>query len=403
MARRKKNPLGDFEDALSSLGYGSQEGGDSVTNIDNQDVVDTVLDDPNDDIDNLDNPDTNDVAEDKDKDKNEPGDPNAHDDNSDVPDNILNNNTSTTTDVNGEQDDVDNTVDDNTVNDTDTNQNVDPGEAEQIGAFFDAFAEANGWSVDDDEKPKSVEDLVEYIKDVVDENSTPQYADDRIAQLDQYVKNGGRFEDFYQTQQKSMSYDNIDMEDESNQKAVVRDYYKLQGMSDEQINRKIERYEDADMLEDEASDAVSYLKAYEQHQQEMLLQQQEVQRQQQEQQAAQFMNDLTTSINNLTNIRGIAVPKEDRKALYDYITRTDADGLTQYQKVFNGNLINNLIESAYFTMKGDSLLGEAQRNGQTSAANKLRQMLKHQTKNHTSYNVGHEKQTQAWDIASKYL
>jgi len=84
------------------------------------------------------------------------------------------------------------------------------------------------------------------------------------------------------------------------------------------------------------------------------------------------MNDLTTSINNLTNIRGIAVPKEDRKALYDYITRTDADGLTQYQKVFNGNLINNLIESAYFTMKGDSLLGEAQRNGQTSAANKLR-------------------------------
>jgi len=34
-------------------------------------------------------------------------------------------------------------------------------------------------------------------------------------------------------------------------------------MNDEQINRKIERYEDADMLEDEATDAVSYLKAYE--------------------------------------------------------------------------------------------------------------------------------------------
>jgi hypothetical protein len=50
------------------------------------------------------------------------------------------------------------------------------------------------------------------------------------------------------------------MEDESNQKAVVRDYMKMQGYSDEQINRKIERYEDADMLEDEAADAVSYLK-----------------------------------------------------------------------------------------------------------------------------------------------
>ncbi len=399
MARRKKNPLGDFEDALSSLGYGSQEGGDSITNIDNQDMVDQVLDDPNDDIDNLDNPDDDKSTEDKDN-KNVTGDPNAHDDNTDIPDNILNN-TSNTTDVNDEQDD--DSVDDNPIDNPDNDQITDPGEAEQIGAFFDAFAEANGWSVDVDEKPKSVEDLVDYIKDVVEENSTPQYADERIAKLDQYVKNGGRFEDFYQTQQRSMSFDNIDMEDESNQKAVVRDYYKLQGMSDEQISRKIERYEDADMLEDEAADAVSYLKAYEQQQQEYLAQQQEAQRQAQEQQAAQFMNDLTTSINGLTNIRGIAIPKEDRKALYDYITRTDADGLTQYQKDFNGNLVSNLLESAYFTMKGDALLGEAQRNGQTSAASKLRTMLRHQTKNHTSYNVGHEKQPQAWDIASKYL
>ncbi len=399
MARRKKNPLGDFEDALSSLGYGSQEGGDSITNIDNQDMVDQVLDDPNDDIDNLDNPDDDKSTEDKDN-KNVTGDPNAHDDNTDIPDNILNN-TSNTTDVNDEQDD--DSVDDNTIDNPDNDQVTDPGEAEQIGAFFDAFAEANGWSVDVDEKPKSVEDLVDYIKDVVEENSTPQYADERIAKLDQYVKNGGRFEDFYQTQQRSMSFDNIDMEDESNQKAVVRDYYKLQGMSDEQISRKIERYEDADMLEDEAADAVSYLKAYEQQQQEYLAQQQEAQRQAQEQQAAQFMSDLTTSINGLTNIRGIAIPKEDRKALYDYITRTDADGLTQYQKDFNGNLVSNLLESAYFTMKGDALLGEAQRNGQTSAASKLRTMLRHQTKNHTSYNVGHEKQPQAWDIASKYL
>ena len=66
------------------------------------------------------------------------------------------------------------------------------------------------------------------------------------------------------------------------------------------------------------------------------------------------MDDLTSSINGLTNIRGINIPKEDRKALFDYITRTDADGLTEYQKAFNNNLVNNLIESAYFTMKGCS-------------------------------------------------
>lgn len=390
MARKKKNPLGQFEDALNQLGFGGQEGGSSVTDID---TVDSHVGEPNDDIDNLDNPDGDQPTEDN-KDNKNTEDPNAHDDDTQVPENVINNTSNPTEQVDeqGEEEVEDDTTDE---------QN--PNEAEQIGAFFDAFAEANGWSVTEDEKPKNVDELIGYITDVVEQNSTPQYADDRIAQLDQYVKNGGRFEDFYQTQQRSMSYDNVDLEDESNQKAVVRDYYRLQGMNDEQINRKIERYEDADMLEDEATDAVSYLKAYEAQQAEYMAQQQEAQMKAQQQQAAQFAEDLTNGINGLTNIRGIAIPVEDKKALYDYITKTDADGLTQYQKEFNGNLVNNLIESAYFTMKGDALLGEAQRNGQTSAASKLRNILRHQSKNHSSYNVQQEKTAPVWDIASRYL
>ena len=394
MARRKKNPLGDFEDALNSLGFSGSEGNASVTDIDSQDTATQIIDD---DIKNLDNPDDNKPTED-----NKNVDPNAKEDNSKIPDNILNN-TSDNNKQDSEQDQYNTDLNQTDDQNQDENTEDDPGEAEQIGAFFDAFAEANGWSVDEDEKPKNVDELVDYIKNVVETNSVPEYADERIEQLDQYVKNGGKFEDFYQTQQRTMSYDNIDIEDESNQKQVVRDYYKLQGMSDEQINRKIERYEDADMLEDEATDAVNYLKAYEEQKAQYMAQQQEAQRQAQEQQAIQFAQDLTNGINNLTNIRGISIPKEDKKALYDYITKTDADGLTAYQKEFNGNLVNNLIESAYFTMKGDALLGEANRNGQTSAANKLRNMLRHQTKNHSSYNVGTEKQPQIWDVASRYL
>ena len=397
MARRKKNPLGDFEDALNSLGFSGSEGNASVTNIDSQDTATQIIDDPDDDIKNLDNPDDNKSTED-----NKNVDPNAKEDNSEIPDNILNN-TSDNNKQDSEQDQQNTDLNQTDDQNYDENTENDPGEAEQIGAFFDAFAEANGWSVDEDEKPKNVDELVDYIKNVVETNSVPEYADERIEQLDQYVKNGGKFEDFYQTQQRTMSYDNIDIEDESNQKQVVRDYYKLQGMSDEQINRKIERYEDADMLEDEATDAVNYLKAYEEQRAQYMAQQQEAQRQAQEQQAMQFAQDLTNGINNLTNIRGISIPKEDKKALYDYITKTDADGLTAYQKEFNSNLVNNLIESAYFTMKGDALLGEANRNGQTSAANKLRNMLRHQTKNHSSYNVGTEKQPQIWDVASRYL
>ena len=230
------------------------------------------------------------------------------------------------------------------------------------------------------------------MEEVVDQNSKPTYADERIEQLDQYVKNGGKFEDFYQDQQKGLTYESIDLEDETNQKTAVRDYYKLQGLTDDQISRKIERYEDADMLEDEATDAVEYLKKYQAARLEEAKAQQEAQKQAYAQQTEKFMTDLNQSIGSLDNIRGISVPKEDRKALLDYITKTDAEGLTQYQKDFNGNLINNLLESAYFTMKGDALLGEAKRSGQTSAASKLRTMLKNQSRNHSSQNPSNNKQ-----------
>lgn len=278
---------------------------------------------------------------------------------------------------------------------------VTPEETEGVGMFFDAFAEALNWDVEEEDKPKSINDLIDYIGDMVEQNSTPQYADERIAQLDNYVKNGGKFEDFYNGMSQRVTYDSMDIEDESNQKAVVRDYMKLQGFSDEQINRRIERFEDADMLEEEATDAVEMLKNIQEQQLQQVAAQQERERIAQEERARQFMTDLNSSIASLDNIRGIAVPKEDRKRLLDYITRTDADGLTQYQKDFNSNMVNNLIESAYFTMKGDSLLGEARRNGQTSASSKLRTMLKHQTKNHSTFSMQDEKQVSALDVASK--
>ena len=157
------------------------------------------------------------------------------------------------------------------------------------------------------------------------------------------------------------------------------------------------------MLEDEAADAVVYLKRVREQQLQQAQAEQEQLRLANEQQAIQFMDSLNSSIASLDNIRGISVPKEDRKALLDYITKTDADGLTQYQKDFNKNMVTNLIESAYFTMKGDALLNTAQRNGQTSAASKLRTMLKHQSKNHTIYGAQEEKAPQAWEIASKFL
>ena len=301
----------------------------------------------------------------------------------------------------------DQTEGDNGLNDDDNNvSDEDFSEAQQVSALFDAVAEKFGWDIndiDEEHRPVTVEGLTDYLRDVVDQNSRPEYADERIQKLDEYVKNGGRFEDFYTAQQSQINYENIDMEDETNQKTVIRELLRASGYSDQQIDNKIDRYEANDMLEEEAEDALSRLKVIKQQETEELQRQQEALRKQQEEQNKKFFDDVSTQIGSLTNIRGIAIPKEDRKALYDYIFKQDAHGVSQYQKDFNQNLVKNLIESAYFTMKADAFVTEAKKTGETTAAQKLRQMLRHTSKNHSSYNADEDKQKPAWEIASKIL
>lgn len=381
MAKTKKVDLSAFNNVLDGLGYGNVMHQEEVSDTTN-DIID------NDDIDNLDNND--DITSDVNAEDNESTNENFED-NTEIPEDILNDTNNTTSDSNEDDNSEQNAT-------TEVNEN----EVNNIGAFFDAFAEELGWDVADDDKPTSVQELVDYMGAMIEQNSKPHYADERIARLDEYVRNGGSFEDFYQRQQQSMSYDNMDMEDESNQKAVIREYLRYQGYEDDQINRKIERYEDGDLLEDEANDAVVRLKSIQQQQ----IAAQELQQQQakraQEEQAREFITNLTNTISSLDNIRGIKIPKSDQKELFDYITKVDADGYTKYQKDFNANMVNNLIESAYFTMKGDTLLNEAKSTGRTSAANKLRTMLRHQSTNHSRYNVNENKQRSVVDLASQF-
>lgn len=276
----------------------------------------------------------------------------------------------------------------------------DIAEAQQVGLLFDEIGTRLGWNmndIDENDRPLNVEQLAQYFTDVVNQNSVPQYADERIQQLDEFVKNGGKFEDFYSKQQEALTLDNIDLEDENNQKAVVREFMQRAGYSDEQINRKISRYEDSDVLYDEAEDALGRLKEIRQHEVEEATRKQEEQARINEEKSRAFFADVSTNIKNLTNIRGINVPKEDRQALFDYIFKVDQSGQSQYTKDFNKNLVKNLIESAYFTMKADSLISTAKRDGESSAAEKLRKLMRHSTKNHSTYNAD-ERQKSVTDM-----
>lgn len=319
----------------------------------------------------------------------------AKEDDSDIPAEVLQQMQGQTTQVDNNDGDED--------HDDDEPSTADVNEAQQVGLLFDAVGESLGWNmadIEEEDRPLTVDDLTTYLSNVVKENSVPHYADERIQMLDEYVKNGGKFEDFYAAQQQRLSFDNLDMDDEANQKAIVRELLKHDGYTDEQINKRIARYEDADMLLEESEDALDRLKSIRQKEIEDNAKAQEEYARQQEEQSKAFYDSVSENIKSLTNIRGIAIPKEDRQALFDYIFKVDKDGYSQYQKDFNANLSKNLIESAYFTMKADTLIQGAKQQGETSAAEKLRKMLRHSSKNHTSYNADERKQKSVVDLAT---
>lgn len=175
-----------FENALNDLGFGNTENQGEVTNMDTQDEFVDV--EPIDD----DNPVHTTTTEDENKTaKNQ--DSTSVDD-TDIPQEVLDR-------MNGQQVNKES----NETDDATEIQGDDIIEAQQVSALFDAIGESFGWNldeIDDDTKPVTVDGLTAYIRDLVDQNSVPEYADERIQALDEYVKNGGKFEDFYSAQQQ---------------------------------------------------------------------------------------------------------------------------------------------------------------------------------------------------------
>ena len=252
----------------------------------------------------------------------------------------------------------------------------DNNEENVVTNFFDAMAEKLNWEFEEDEdKPKSVDELINYFQNVIEENSKPEYSSEEVEALDNFVKQGGDLKK-YLTIDAELDLDDIDIEDEANQKLVVKQLLKEKGFSTKKIDKLVSRYEEAGLLEDEAQDALEDLKEIKEERKKQLLEDQKKAYREQIQRQQQFYDNVVSEIKGLKNIRGITVPEKDKKVLMDYILKPDTDGKTKYQKDYAKGGVKNLIESAYFTMNADKLIEAAKREGNNSAIDKFRRSLK---------------------------
>jgi hypothetical protein len=219
---------------------------------------------------------------------------NKEDDTDDDPDNDLDNN-----------DDTDDIVDDDIPDDN--------SESDTIISFFDSISERLGWEdVEDDEKPKTAEELVEYFQEVIEENSVPQYASEEVEALDKFVKNGGNLRDYFQIDGE-LDLEDFEIEDnEVNQKLILKEFLKEKGFNNKQIDKKLTKYEDAGLLEDEATDALEALRDIREQKKQQLLEEQEKSAKELKKRQQDYFNSVVTEIKGMDNIRGIKIPQKDK-------------------------------------------------------------------------------------------
>lgn len=295
--------------------------------------------------------------------------------------------------------------DDNTEEVEDNDTSDDNKSEEVIVNFFDSLSEQLGWDdVDDEEKPKTAEELIEYFRDVIEENSVPNYASEEVEKLDEFVRNGGNLKDYFSID-ADLDLDNIEVEDnEINQKLIVKEFLKEKGFSTKQIEKKITKYEDAGILEDEATDALEALRDIKAERKEKLLEQQQKQAREAEKQQQEFFQNVVSEIKGMNSIYGIDIPEKDKRALLEYIFKPDANGVTKYQKDYAKSL-KNLITSAYFTMKGDSLITIAKQKGRKDALDNFKNSLRGNgvSKKSKKQIINNDSTSTIWDTFARQL
>lgn len=295
--------------------------------------------------------------------------------------------------------------DDNTEEVEDNDTSDDNKSEEVIVNFFDSLSEQLGWDdVDDEEKPKTAEELIEYFRDVIEENSVPNYASEEVEKLDEFVRNGGNLKDYFSID-ADLDLDNIEVEDnEINQKLIVKEFLKEKGFSTKQIEKKITKYEDAGILEDEATDALEALRDIKAERKEKLLEQQQKQAREAEKQQQEFFQNVVSEIKGMNSIYGIDIPEKDKRALLEYIFKPDANGVTKYQKDYAKSL-KNLITSAYFTMKGDSLITIAKQKGRKDALDNFKNSLRGNgvSKKSKKQIINNDSTSTVWDTFARQL
>lgn len=122
----------------------------------------------------------------------------------------------------------------------------------------------------------------------------------------QYVVNGGSsLEDYMGAATKNINYEEADLSTNTQQEQVLREYYKsTTKFDDKKIERFIGRLKEDDVLEEEALDALEYMKDFTRQRQADLLDSQRLKQEAQETKFKQARDSYMEAVDNAAYIKG---------------------------------------------------------------------------------------------------
>lgn len=205
------------------------------------------------------------------------------------------------------------------------------------GAFASVlpFIEKGFLAYDENKEYENSEDGVkELIQDNINtgiEQWKNQYPKEALEVLE-HIKNGGTLNELIQIEQDGPDYErDVDMTDENHQKFVIEDWLTEQGFSAEKIKSRLEKYEEAGLIEDEAKAAHEKLVELQKKKRETLLKEQKAENDRRQTEMKSRTEGFKKRVLETKEVAGIELKKGEQEKLLEYMTKPVKEGKTQLQ------------------------------------------------------------------------
>jgi hypothetical protein len=247
----------------------------------------------------------------------------------------------------------------------------------------------------------NVESLAQVVMDAgtkIAEQQLQSFFDEmpELGQMFDYLSSGGDPAKYHQTFHQSPDYDSIeiDPEDSAAQKQLVTRDLSEQGYEAEDIDKLVEKYEAAGILADQAQVALKSLKKRSAQRKEQLLEQQKKANEEQIAKVTKYWKDVEEHIDQNDVFSGVPIPKKEKKALFDYISKPVKPGLAQRDLDLQKATLEQRLALDYLLMKGVDLTKVIDLKVETKRASELKDRLKKkEVTNNSGRKKPHEKTT----------